>query len=197
MKKLLLTLLVILGISQSYGQEKFKRFNPGIRGGLNLSNVTNTGGDYHANFYAGVILPIRFTKLYELQPEVVYSRQGTNNGTDRAYFSSNFNGGDDLTLDYVDINVINKFYFGKINLQVGPGLAIHTNSNESNITPIDLTFNFGVGIDITKRLGVEVRWMPGMIDINDSGDYYGVSRGNRNTDDMRNNTFQVGAYFRF
>ncbi|MDR0194520.1 MAG: PorT family protein [Myroides sp.] len=197
MKKLLLALLLLAGISQTYAKEKTRRINPGIRGGWSLSNVTNTGGDYRTNFYLGVQLPIRLAKFYELQPELVYSRQGANNAVDRAYFSNSYQGKDDLTLDYIDINVINKFHFGRVNLQVGPGLAIHTSSNESNITPIDLTFNFGIGIDITKRLGVEARWMPGIVDINDSGDYYYNGNYNSNSDYMRNNTFQIGAYFKF
>ncbi|MGL4583696.1 MAG: PorT family protein, partial [Flavobacterium sp.] len=103
----------------------------------------------------------------------------------------------DLNLDYIDINVINKFHLGKVNLQVGPGLAIATNSSNKNITPIDLTFNFGVGIDITRRLGVEARWMPGVVSINNGADTYHNGVQYIYDDYMRNNTFQIGAYLKF
>ncbi|EHO15536.1 porin family protein [Myroides odoratimimus] len=197
MKKLLLTLLVILGISQSYGQEKFKRFTPGVRGGWNFSNVTNTGGDYRTNFYIGVQLPIRLAKFYSLQPELVYSRQGADNATDRYVYPSNYKGNLDIKLDYIDINVINKFHFDKVNLQIGPGFAINTKNNETNIFPIDFTLNLGFGIDITKRIGIEARWMCGLLDINDSGQYSYQGNYYDSTEYMRNSTFQVGAYFRF
>ncbi|MCC9042131.1 PorT family protein [Myroides sp. M-43] len=197
MKKLLLLLLVITGVSQTYAKEKQRKLNPGVRAGWSISNITNTGGEYRTNFYAGVQLPIRLAKFYELQPELVYSRQGANNATDRYVYPENYRGNTDMTIDYIDINMINKFHFGRINLQVGPGIAINTSSNESNITPVDLTFNFGLGIDITRRLGIEARWMPGIIDINDTGNYSYSGNYYDSSETMRNNTFQIGAYFKF
>lgn len=197
MKKLLLALLLLAGISQTYAKEKPRRINPGIRGGWNMSTVTNTGGDYRTNFYLGVQLPIRLAKFYELQPELVYSRQGADNATDRYVYHEGYRGNKDISLDYIDINVINKFHFGRVNLQVGPGLAINTGNNDSNIMPIDLTLNLGIGINITSRLGVEARWMPGLIDINDTGNYSYSGNYYDSSEYMRNNTFQIGAYFKF
>lgn len=197
MKKLLLALLLLVGISQTYAKEKTRRINPGIRGGWNMSTVTGTEGDYRTNFYLGVQLPIRLAKFYELQPELVYSRQGADNINPSLVNYNYDRSGSNLQLDYVDINVINKFHFGRVNLQVGPGLAIATNSSNKNITPIDLTFNFGLGLDITSRLGVEARWMPGVVSINNGADTYYNGVQYIYDDYMRNNTFQVGAYFKF
>jgi hypothetical protein len=190
MKKLLLALLLLAGISQTYAKEKTRRLTPGIRGGWTMSTVTNTEGDYRTNFYLGVQLPIKLAKFYTLQPELIYSRQGANNVVDRIYYENGHGESLDLKLDYIDINVINKFHFGKVNLQVGPGIAIQTNNNVSEMTPIDLTINLGIGLDITNRLGIEARWMPGLIGINDY--YYDYNNG-----EIRNNTFQIGAYFKF
>ncbi|MDR0228201.1 MAG: PorT family protein [Flavobacteriaceae bacterium] len=197
MKKILLTLLAVSALNQSYAKEKPRKLNPGIRGGWNMSNVTNTNGDYRTNFYLGLQLPIRLGKSYELQPELVYSRQGANNVTDRYVYHVDYKGNTSITLDYIDINVINKFHFGRVNLQVGPGIAINTANNESNIMPIDLTFNAGIGVTITKRLGVEARWMPGLVDINDGGSYSYSGNYYDSRESMRNNTFQIGAYFKF
>ncbi|EKB04813.1 hypothetical protein HMPREF9711_01678 [Myroides odoratimimus CCUG 3837] len=190
MKKLLLTLLLIMGISQSYAQKKQRILTAGVRGGWNFSSVVNSGGDSRTNFYVGVQLPIRLAKFYSLQPELVYSRQGADNIVDRIYYENGHGRSVDLKMGYIDINVINKFHFGRLNLQVGPGIAIQAHNNVSEMTPVDLTINLGVGIDITKRIGIEARWMPGLIGINDY--YYDSDNG-----EMRNNILQVGAYFRF
>ncbi|AJA68322.1 PorT family protein [Myroides odoratimimus] len=197
MKKLLLTLLIVMGVSQSYAKEKRKILNPGIRGGWSISNVTNIGGDYRTDFYAGIQLPIRFARFYELQPELIYSRQGVKGTNNNPHYDPYQRDADELKLSYIDINVINKFYFGKINLQAGPGLAIATNSSKYNVTPIDLTLNLGIGIDITKRIGIEARWMPGIVSINASADEYHYSSRYDDSDYMRNNTFQIGAYLKF
>lgn len=193
MKKLLLTLLLLTSISQAFAQEKPSKLNPGIRGGWNMSNLTGVDGDYRTNFYLGLQLPIKLTKNYELQPEVIYSRQGTENALLDRYSSTPIR--ENISLDYIDINVINKFHFGKLNLQVGPGIAFLTNSNQSNTIPVDLTFNVGLGIDITKRIGVEARWMPGIINVND--DYWILDQFYFDDNYIRNNTFQIGAYFKF
>ena len=72
-------------------------FNPGIRAGINFANLTNRSNETFylhedenpekvihtslktvTDFYFGLQGNIRFTERYALQPEVNYSRQGTN-----------------------------------------------------------------------------------------------------------------------
>ncbi|MDR2222716.1 MAG: PorT family protein [Flavobacteriaceae bacterium] len=200
MKKTLLICLTCLAISPAFAQRKEhkKRVTvaPGLRAGLNISNLNNSNGDSKKDFYLGLQLPIKFAKFYTLQPEFNYSRQGSKNFVPAYDFG--FKGArnyDDLKLNYVGIDVINKFTFGKFNIQVGPGLAVLTESASIVDNDIDLTFNIGMGIDITKNFGIEARFKQGTIPVTELGysrDFY------RGTGDYQyNQTFQVGAYFKF
>ena len=195
MKARLIIILCLLGITQSFAQSKL---TPGIRAGWTMSTVANMGGDYRTNFYIGLQLPVNFTNFYTLQPEVNYSRQGVNDI--QIYdFNSESIRTTNLTLDYIDINAISKFKLNKITLQAGPGIAFLANSSIPDLAEADIIFNLGIGIQITNRLGVEARWKPGIIDINE--DFLLWDRNSEisylNDGYLRNNVFQIGAYFTF
>lgn len=197
MKRILLIGMCLISMTQLFAQRKV---NPGIRAGWNSSTVSDLNGDYRSNFYIGLQLPISLAKFYTLQPEINYTRQGVNNVSNVVgYYNNHYMyESSNLTLDYIDVNVINKFHFNRLNLQVGPGLAFLTNSSISGVTKIDLTLNLGVGIDITSRLGIEARWKPGLVDIDEN--YY--TAWDTNTvysynSYYRNNVFQIGGYFKF
>lgn len=193
MKRKLLIGLCLLGMTQTFAQS---RVNPGIRGGWTISNLSGIEADYRSNFYLGLQLPITLTKFYTLQPEVNYTRQGADNVS---FYDYNFDvrtRESNLSMDYIDLNVINKFHFGKLNLQVGPGLGFLTNASETGVTRVDMTLNLGVGIDLTKRLGIEARWKPGLINVdNDIRTFNNYNTYFYYSDYITNNVFQIGAYF--
>lgn len=195
MKAKLIIALCLLGITQSFAQSKV---SPGIRAGWTMSTVSNMGGDYRTNYYIGLQLPIDLTRFYTLQPEINYSRQGVNNIQIRD-FNSMRSRTTNLTVDYIDLNVINKFDLGTVILQAGPGLAFLTNGSEPNLTPVDLTFNLGVEIPLFNWFSVEARWRPGITDIDEDGFLWGSDYGvhYNNAGRMRNNVFQIGATFTF
>ena len=85
MKKLLVLAVSLLGLTAMTAQE----FNFGIKGGLNSSTI---GGDVKDTkalvaFNAGVFAEIKLGGILGIQPELVYSAQGTK-----------FETGDDLKL---------------------------------------------------------------------------------------------------
>ena len=74
-KSILLILLVTLTAITAKGQSK--KFNFGVRGGLNYSNISGLNSHYKTAFYAGVYGSMAFTEHYALQPELTISQQGT------------------------------------------------------------------------------------------------------------------------
>ncbi|AZA78310.1 PorT family protein [Chryseobacterium sp. G0186] len=197
MKKIFPLLFVLLS-GLSFAQVTF---TPGIRAGANFSHFTNDEnqtffypGDVHypqttmnikfktrTDFYLGFLGNIRFAKFYALQPEVNYSRQG-------AKVESNVNnmGDQNVTVSYLGVQLVNKFYFNKFNVLVGPTLDFVV--EKKNISPdneVDLGITAGVGYDITKNFGVEARVKKGLVPVYS---FY---------DDHTNVTFQAGVYYTF
>lgn len=194
MKKTAL-LLFALFATLSFAQVTF---NPGIRAGANFSHFTNNENQTfywpdspNANmkmdfktktdFYIGFLGNIRFAKFYALQPEINYSRQG-------AKFETNVNNwnGQTLSVSYLGLQLVNKFYFNKFNVLVGPTLEFVV--DKKNFDPeseIDLGITAGLGYDITKNFGVEARVKKGFVPVYS---FY---------DNHTNVTFQAGVYYTF
>jgi Outer membrane protein beta-barrel domain len=86
MKKIILTLVVITGISSSINAQKEKadnagNFHFGIKAGLNVSNIYDTKGEdfvakAKAGFAGGVFVQIPLGRIIGIQPEILYSQKG-------------------------------------------------------------------------------------------------------------------------
>lgn len=202
MKKLI-AIAFILFISSMNAQVTFK---PGLRAGAAFFTFSNTRSDYKTDFYIGGFGEIKLTKIYTLQPEITYTKQGANNV--KTFIGYNENNGDvivvnrNLKIDYVSIAMINKFTFpGGFQAQVGPTMDFRTSDNLlSEKSDIDLAFVAGIGYKVPSTgLTIEARVKKGIVDVIDS-DYYG-NNGNSNDywlDDYNTNIgFQVGVSYAF
>lgn len=209
MKKIF-SLFITLNSLMAFSQVTF---NPGIRAGVNFAHLSGADDYFYsygtenrnrisygsrADFYVGFIANIRFAKMYALQPEVHYSRQG---GTMEYMNSNNQLVKDDIKVAYIGIQLVNKFYINKLNIMVGPNLEFVVNNKElGNITnnyydehyyygytrnEIDLGITAGIGYDITKNLGVEARIKKGFVPVIDNGNSHS------------NVVFQTGVYYTF
>lgn len=184
--------IAFLTFTASNAQVSFK---PGIKAGYSASTITNLGGDYRSDFYVGAFGLLKLSKVYNMQFEVMYLRQGTadynwiqvqNGNVNTQTFRS-----DEIKLNYISLNFINKFNVDKFNFHLGPGLDIKVSENPNNFydyynggsyydsygyssnAGIDLTFNLGLGYQITPNLGFEARMRMGLIEpINTNGGYY-------------------------
>ncbi len=196
MKKLLFVVLVTIG-TMATAQTIF---NPGIRAGLNFARLTegyagqslyvdnypyaheNIDMKARVDAYVGFQANLRFAKMYALQPEINYSRQGTK-------ISYNYNGvnyNEEWTISYIGFHVVNKFYMDKFNIHVGPTMEFQTEEkNVDTDTEIDLGGLIGVGYDITPNIGIEARIKKGFVPV-----VFG--------DDSHSNiTIQTGLYYSF
>ena len=88
---LLLLFVVMLPHSQT---------RPGIKLGVNSSNISKTGLDSKTGLYIGAFVKIPFTDYYALQPELLYASQGG---------ASNSSEYGNVNINYLSIGLPNKF----------------------------------------------------------------------------------------
>lgn len=166
----------------------------GIKGGLNYSTVTQgkfeEGPDPRTGFHLGLVGEIPLAKIFAIQPEILYSRQGfeyDNLLGDRMQYK----------LDYINVPVLAKVYLFKgLSLEAGPQFGFKISEKvdykgENNAPPEEdnynsfdtalaggLSFNFPGGFFITGRYTQSLNEV-----IKDS--------------DAKNKVFQAGVGFKF
>ncbi len=198
--------LLVFGISNA--QVSFK---PGVKAGFSSSTITGYGADYRNSFYLGAYGNLALSKVYNMQFELMYLRQGADNvqTTSYSYDTGNYklNKPVNVPLDYISLNLINKFNFDKFNLHIGPGLDVKVSEEKmpdyvivdsyydtkpySINNDVDLTFNIGLGYNITDQFGIEVRMRQGIIE-----PIYANSN-NFTSSSHLNRSFMVGATYTF
>lgn len=190
MKKSVIALLFFcFGIDQANAQVSFK---PGIKAGVNFSHFTQTDNPNEkftskTDFYAGAFGELKLSKFYTLQPEIIYTRQGS--GYEYVDLD-NVKHTETLDLAYLSIAVANKFTFNGFNFHVGPTVDIKINDIDKQLgntyyeddydyyydeyNSIDFAFFAGVGYNFTDNFGIEGRIKKGIIPVNGDWDYTNV-----------------------
>lgn len=191
MKKLCLFALVLTAAFAVQAQST----SFGLKGGLNLATLSINGSSSNyqnrAGFYGGLFAQVRVSPQLAIQPEVVYSSQGTK------YDDGEFD--HSLKLNYVNIPVMLKAFVGRgFFAEVGPqvgfltGVAdkvndVETNAYEtSDFKKSDVALGFGLGFSSAAGLGLGARYNLGLIDINNSG----------LSNNIKNNVLQVGLTYK-
>ncbi|CAC9973622.1 PorT family protein [Flavobacterium sp. WLB] len=196
MKKItLIAFVLFIGLVKSQAQVKV---SPGLRGGLNISTLTNIDDNRSkTDFYIGGLVDIKFNKYFSLQPEITYSRQGD----EGRYFENGRYYSEKYELNYLTLGAVAKYHFGGKGFHVlaGPSLDIKVGDNYINSNPegFDLAIVGGVGYTLPNGLSFEARIKQGLIDI------YGYDGLNNNNDDyyyndvILNQVFQIGISYTF
>jgi opacity protein-like surface antigen len=206
MKKIILTVAAVFAFGFANAQEtKF-----GVKGGLNLANISGDVEDNSSKigFNVGGFVEIKVSDKFSVQPELLFSTQGTKEEYSENFGGSTINYTDKLNLSYLNIPVMAKFYVAeKFSLEAGPqvGFLLSANakseatdgtdslSEEEDVKDafesIDFGLNFGAGYDFTSNLSVGLRYNLGLSNIakTDSGDDYKIS----------NNVFSVSLGYKF
>jgi len=195
MKRLLILFALILFSGHLFAQVKVR---PGLRLGINHSNISNTNLNGKLGPNAAVFADIRFTDFYALQPEIMYSRQGGK--------STSLNS-DDLSIDYMSIGVASKFFIAPnkgLHLILGPSLDFDfdnniinliNDNNDSEVTPFDLSVFMGIGYEFDFGLILEVRYKQGLLNIDLFDDFFFTDDYYDGT--TLNNVFQIGIAYKF
>ncbi len=184
---MMLAALLIAICSGAFAQAKF---SAGIKGGLNFANLDvksiSSTYDNRSGYHAGAFALVKFTKI-GIQPEVIFSQQGSTVNVDGDDVKSNFS--------YVNIPVLLKLYtVAGINLQVGPQFGFLTNdpvvvtNNEEikgAIKKSDVSLALGVGWDLPFGPTLDFRYNLGLQNVSDNSAF-----------DIKNQVFQVSLGFK-
>ncbi len=181
MKKLIIIALGVICFSYIQAQVSF-----GIKGGLNLASQSVSGSGISLDeklkpgIHFGVYSTIMFSEHLGLQPELLYSIQGTKfDAQDDASF--NFN--------YVNVPILLRYDINKfINIHAGPQLGILTSAksddgtNEEDvkdyIKSADVAAAFGLGVDLPFGLNFSLRYNLGLLDVESEEDDFEIKNRN-------------------
>lgn len=197
MKKItLIAFVLFIGLVKSQAQVTV---SPGLRGGLNVSTLTNIDDNRSkTDFYVGGLVNIKFNKYFSLQPELTYSRQGDEG---REYFGNGYNYRYvNYELNYLTLGAVAKFNIGGKGFHIlgGPSLDFKIDDNYINSSPenFDLAIVGGVGYTLPNGLTFEARIKQGLVDIYG---YDGIDTDNDYyyNDVILNQVFQIGISYTF
>ena len=150
----------------------------GIKGGLNNSNLTGdssyeTHKAYQA-YHFGLFLEIRLNSGVSIQPELLYSVQGSKISFEEfREFDPNiintYSFTNTLKISYINVPIMAKFDVTKVfNIAVGPQLGFFVNAknergklNAKYYNPFDLGLNMGVGFTFNKVI-LDLRYNIGL-----------------------------------
>ncbi len=195
-KTFLLLVLAVVGVSTSTNAQEYWNF--GIKGGANFTNMTSDGfedNNSRTGFHLGVLAEIPVSDRFSIQPEVLYSTQGTKDE------GSNYT--DEYNLDYIQVPVIAKFYIiDGLALEAGPSFNFLVDEDykyESGLLDIRTdselasTFEFGGALGASYKFNngffLNGRYLAGFTDAFDSDSF--------DEDAIKNNGFQLGVGFIF
>ena len=167
------TIYLAFALLVSFSNLNAQGFSFGAKAGANFANLTGDGVEglsSRTGFHLGAVAHIGISEKFGIQPELIYSQQGTklaNNTT--------------LKLDYLnipilaDISIIQGF-----SLQAGPQFGININDSIESDTPDIIsigtinTFDFSVAVGAQFKLDIglffQARYNFGLNDYQENGD---------------------------
>ncbi|KRD11312.1 hypothetical protein ASE21_06285 [Flavobacterium sp. Root901] len=208
-KNLVLIAFAFFAFTKTQAQVTFK---PGIQAGVNIAKITNTDLGNKTDFYIGAFGALKLGRVYTLQPELTYSRQGgkgnANMGTTstyipetNSYITTYDSGTVNASLQYISALTINKFNFTQDFYALAGPFADILIADDIKTTPKNKEYNFNKGDDIDlgiiaglgyclkNGIGFEARVKKGFT--NAFINYYDESG------DSNNLVFQFGAAYTF
>lgn len=188
-----LSFLIVVMMTVFAAQAQTPSF--GLKGGLNLASLSRNGSgsayQNRAGFNAGLFARVPVSPVFSIQPEVVYSSQGTKYTSDDLEHK--------LQLNYVNFPVMLQANVGAgFFAEAGPQLGFLTNATDkvgdiesdatstSDYKKTDVALGFGLGYSGLSGLGIGARYNLGLTDINNSG----------LSNNLKNNVFQLGLTYR-
>jgi len=170
MKKNILMTVAFLAFGFANAQDN-KDMSFGVKGGLNVSTVTNavqygTNSSSLIGFHLGVFGEFMIVDKFCIQPELLYSTQGV---------TVDDSGGDkvDAKLDYINIPIMAKYYVAKdFSLELGPQIGFLVSAKEKiggvstdlkdTTKSTDFSLNIGAGYNIGKSVVLGIRYNLGL-----------------------------------
>jgi hypothetical protein len=201
MKHIVLASALLLLGSQAHAQL-------GVKGGVNQAVLSGRVGEdatYKTYFHAGIFYELKLIGPLSIQPEALYSLQGSQlKGTLTDYKTQ---------LNYIQVPILVKATFGPLYVEAGPQFGYLVSANEQGTVQVrntsgnvafrdvnqSSTDNYkrnefalcaGVGVKLGSVVRVGGRFVAGLNDINDVQYLQGV-----NDPKLKNRVFQFYAAF--
>lgn len=181
MKKIILTAVAVF----AFGFANAQKAQFGIKGGLNIANQNFSGEEAPSpssliEINVGGFVEIKISEKFAIQPELLYSTQGSSFDLDLELDEGFFETSNKFKLSYINIPVMFKYYADKkLSLEAGPQIGFLTSSNlvvktlgqtltqdsKALFKSIDFGLNIGAGYDLTKKLSASLRYNFGLANI--------------------------------
>ncbi len=189
MKRLMLVLILAGSAMFASAQIRF-----GVKAAYNLTTLTispsEPGASSKSDFSGGILASIPLVNGVTLQPEILYSGQGTS-------FSDSVSSGK-LNYGYLNVPVLIKFQtasglFAETGPQFGYLLSAKETGGEQSIDfksstqSTDFAWVFGLGFKLPLGLGIDARYNLGLTNISKASDI--------NNATVKNSVFQFGVFF--
>lgn len=169
MRKIILPIVAFMMFGFANAQST--RF--GVKGGLNVSNFTGYEEDVKSliGFHVGGFAEIKVAKKIAIQPEFLFSTQGT--------IIEGFDGDSNTTVkvNYLNIPVLAKYYItDAFSVEAGPqiGFLLSAKARGEDVSDLykstDFGFNLGCGYNFTEDISVGIRYTIGLTNVNDISD---------------------------
>ncbi|WP_316636338.1 porin family protein [uncultured Flavobacterium sp.] len=195
MKKIILAAMAVM----IFGFANAQSIKYGVKGGLNVSGITGYSEDTKSlmGFHVGGFAEIRVAKKFAIQPEFLFSTQGTT--------IEGFDGDSNavVKLNYLNIPVLAKYYItDAFSVEAGPqiGFLLSAKARGEDIHDLykstDFGFNLGCGYNFTENISVGARYTIGLTNVNDASYDY---PDNTNLDNIsfRNSNFALSLAYKF
>jgi len=156
---------------------KAQQMTAGVKGGLNIADVTNFDGDNRLSGHVGLFLHGSLSAQWGIQPELLYSGQGQ---------QYTFLGHDHtLALNYLQVPLMFQYFpVHQFFLEFGPYLGFLLSARDKSdgdhvevdgsYKKVEAGLGLGAGFWVNRQLGFYARYNIGLSDItkNDNRDYY-------------------------
>jgi hypothetical protein len=179
--------------TKGFSQGFFKRFEFGLKAGVNYSNFTNASfpTDPLVGFHGGGIVAFKITNNFLIQEEFLFSTQGAKIKKGSSLEEQ------DLKLNYISVPFLLK-YRSNIGLYIeaGPQVGMKASEEVKGITSkefakkLDLAAAGGIGFQSKIGLGIGVRYVYGISKV---GDFDASNIKN----DFSNNNIQASIFYVF
>lgn len=177
-KNLLLVVVCTLFVTSAYAQER--GFGYGIKAGVNIAKVTNMGVDSKVGFTGGIFVDYRFSKVFALSADILYSGQGGDDTREK------------LKTDNLNIPILANLYLAKgLAFKTGlqPGFVMGAKIDDTPVTDGCNTGHFRRScrpvLYVFMRFAFDVRYQIGLSNVFKEQDKY------------RNGVFSIMAGWRF
>lgn len=161
----------------------------GIKGGVNIANMhveNNTDYESRTGFYVGALAHIHIAEHFAVQPEVMYSTQGSELGTIKGKY------------DYINVPVLLQYMtHNGFRLQTGPQVGFLVSAKNKSgdlevdvkdqLNTVDFAWSFGASYLSKVGLGLDARYNLGLTDILDDDA----------NPEAKHRVWQIGVFYQF